>query len=368
MEITKTARLTSSLALALVLAGCGTSGTTTDQPQAQVRANAAVMPVPDSVIAAAKAEEPVLVYGNANDEQIQPVIQAFQAKYPGITVKYLPLGGTTTFQRYQSEAATGTRTADLLIENDGRLWSDFAAKGQVLDYRDPNMASLPKFADLGGGIVAMSEDPLVALFNKKLLPEDKQPTSLAQMADMAAQFKGKITTYEVDSSLGYGSTYAYLEKNGQQGWDVLARLGAGTTPEANAGSMVTKLQQGAYVMTFNISGSVRALAARQYSNLLNFRYLTDDTPLIPRGIAITKAAKSPDGAKVFLNYLLSAEGQVVGCKTGFTPYREDVDCEYGLNAIKAAVGENNLIYGNYGPGLTSQQTEITQRWNGMFRK
>jgi iron(III) transport system substrate-binding protein len=351
-----------------VLAGCGSSETTADQPRAQVRANATFAPVPDSVIAAAKTEEPVLVYGNANDEQTRPVIQAFQAKYPGITIKYLSLGGTTTFQRYRSEQATGARTADLIMDNNGSLWSDFVAKGQVLDYRDPNMDSLPKFADLGGGVVAMSEDPVIALFNKKLLPEDKQPTSLAAMADMAAQFKGKIGTYEIENSLGYPSTYAYLEKNGQAGWDVLAKLGANTTPESSAGSMLTKLQQGAYVMTYNISGAVRANAARQFASLLNFRYLTDNTPLIPRGVAITKAGKSPNGAKVFLNYLLSAEGQAVGCKSGFTPYRDDVECEYGLTAIKAAVGENNVIYGNYEPGLSGHQADIAQRWNVLFRK
>jgi len=366
MKITRTAWL-ASVPLVLALAACGTSAPA-DQPQAQVRANATFTPVGDDVIAAAKTEQPVLVYGNANDEQMQPVIQAFQTKYPGITVKYLPLGGATTFQRYQGEAATGVRTADLLMDNDGRLWSDFVAKGQVLDYRDPNMPSLPKFADLGGGVVAVSEDPLVAMFNKKLLPEDKQPTSLAKIADLATQYKGKISTYEIEDSLGYPSAYAYLEKNGQSGWDVLTKLGPATVTEASAGSMVTKLLQGGYVVAYNISGSVRALAVRKYSSLLNFRYLTDDTPLIPRGVAVTKAAKSPNGAKVFLNYLLSAEGQAAGCKSGFTPYREDVDCEYGLNAIKAAVGENNVLYGDYGPGMVSHQPEIAQRWNGIFHK
>ena len=353
------------------LAGCASGAGTSDNnarstADVDVGDASAVTPVSDDVLAAAEREGSLLVYGNPNDEQMQPVIQAFEAANPGIKVRFLSLGGPSTFQRYESEKATGQATADLIIESDGRLWRDFVDSGEVEEYRDPNLDNLPEYADLLPGVAAVSMDPLVALFNDALIPDDQQPTSLEELAEISEQYEGKITTYDVESSLGYAGTYAYTSEQGEDGWAVLEKLGPNTVSEDNAGTMVTKILQGAYVGAFHMSGAVRALSATDQGEVLTFRYLTDDTPLVPRGMAITSAAAAPNAAKVFYNWLLSVDGQGATCEGGFTPYRNGVECAYGVPAIIAEVGDDAIMYGNYEPEIVDEQDALMSRFRESF--
>lgn len=356
--------------LTLLLSGCsGTSESASDAaPRSTVDVGeaSAVTPISDDVMAAARQEGKLLIYGNPNDDQMEPVIKAFEAAHPEISVKFLSLGGPSTFQRYQSEAATGSATADIIIENDGRLWRAAVDDGHIVDYTDPNLENLPDYASLLPGVAAMSMEPLVALFNKAIVPPDQQPDTLAGMVELAERFPGKVTTPEPETSLGYAGIYGYIDKTGDEGWETLEALGPHTQPEDNAGTMVTQLLQGAYVASFHMSGAVRALSATEQAEILNFRYLTDDTVLVPRGMAITKAAASPNAAKVFYNWLLSVEGQQVSCKGGFTPYRSGVECSFGVRAIEEEIGADSLIYVDYSAEIIDDQEDLIKRFNSAF--
>lgn len=352
----------------VAVAGCSSAPDTTAGPSAtfDVGTAAPETPLAPSVLSDARGEAPVLIYGNANDEQMKPLIEGFKRKYPDITVQYLSLGGPETFQRYLSEKATGGKTADLIMESNGPLWMDFVKQGEVQDYQDPNLPNLPSYVDLLPGVTAMSMDPLVAVFNKAVLPEAQQPKSLKELAAMSDQLSGKIGTYVIENALGYEGTYAYTNKTGEDGWNTLGQIGPNAKAESSAGAMLTKLVQGAYTVTFNMSGATRALATTQNADILSFRYLTDNTPLIPRAMGITKAASSPNAAKAFYNYALSVDGQTAGCTGGFTPFRDGIDCKFGVPAIRAEIGDENLIFGTYDQGLVDSQDAIVTRWNGLF--
>ena len=91
---------------------------------------------------------------------------------------------------------------------------------------------------------------------------------------------------------------------------MLEQLGPHSGVEDGTGALLGKLQSGEYVAGFFASGSLRALIdATETGDLLNYRYLADATPLPARAVGITTAAASPNAAQVFVNYLLSEEGQ-----------------------------------------------------------
>lgn len=367
-------RATATLAaLGLVaLAACGSSsedvtsaGPTSD---ADSGAASAVTPVSDDVIAAAEEEGSVLMYSNANPEIFAPIAKGFAKKYPNIKIKNLDLDDTQIVERYKSESATGARTADVVMMNNQTVMSRFVESGDVLDYEDPNVANLPDFVKLAPGVVAVSQEPVVAVFNKSVLPEDEQPTSIAEFAEMAPELKGKIGSVDIANAVGYYATASYLKSAGDEGWDNLEKIGASTGIENGAGNVVQKLLQGQYSASFFMVGSLRPLLAGDAAKVLNYRYLTDGTPLLPRAMGITADAQNPNAAKVFLNYILSVEGQTEACKGGFSPYRGGVECPYGLAAIEDLVGEENITIDGWDPSFIADQDEITQRWNEAFRR
>ena len=82
---------------------------------------------------------------------------------------------------------------------------------------------------------------------------------------------------------------------------------------------------------------------------------------------MTKDAKSPNAAKVFQNWVLSAQGQAAECQAGFTPFRDDVDCPVGLSSVdKALGGPGKTIVETYDGRLEASRDEVTNRWKAAF--
>jgi iron(III) transport system substrate-binding protein len=321
----------------------------------------------DAAVEASRDEGKVIVYGNPSADQWEPVLAAFREKYPWIEVETFDLGGAEAFQRFLTEEATGAATADVIVNTDGAGWLDLIGRGKVVDYVDPQVADLPEFAVAAPGVFAMSVDPLIGIFNTEAIPESEQPDTLADLAAMAGDLDGRIGTVDVENGqVGLG-TYGYTEERGEAAWDVLDQLGPHSRVEDGSGALLGKLQTGEYAAAFMASGSIRALIdGSETGDILDYRYLSDATPLPTRGMGVTTAAASPNAAKVFINFLLSQEGQTAGCAGGFTPYRDDVECPIGLAAIEEVVGDGNAIVVGYPPELTTELPTMRERWNQAF--
>ena len=358
---------TSALALAACASSPSDDASSQPTPTTSVDAGdpSAVTPVDDATLAAAQEEGEALLYTSADDQIMAPIAKAFE-KATGIELRSLSLGDEEMFERYKTEVASGSPTADLVMNSDALGWRAFVESGNIEDYEDPNAPNLPDYAKLAPGVYAISEDPVIAVFNKALLPEADQPTTMAELAEQAEDLDGKIGTTDIGNAVQFGATTSYVNAFGDEAWEALETIGAHTTIEYSTGPLVTKLAQGQYAVAFFVSGSVRALLTPDVQQIVNYRYLQDGTPLLPRAVGVTAEAPNPNAAKVFLNWLLSVEGQEVACKTGFTPYREGVDCQFGLPAIEATVGEDNLIFGTFDDSVADERFDVIRRWDEAF--
>ncbi len=358
-------------ACAVVLTACGgstgTAGPATPTPSVDVGRASPVTPLDAATVARAEKQGSVLLYTNADADQTAPLAKAFEAKYPRIDVRVLNMNDPQTFQRYATETATGVRTADVVMATDAVGMLTFVRDGNVLDYDDPNLRHLPAYARLAPGVVAMSEDPLVAVYNTALIPKDKQPGDLASLAELSMSLKGKVATTDISNPIAFGAVSNYTARQGESGWRNLETLGRTSGVESGNGNLMQKLAQGQYQAAYFVAGSVRALIeSEKAAQLLDYTYLKDATPLLPRAVAVTAEAASPDAGKLFVNFLLSVEGQEAACEGGFTPYRDGVDCAYGLPAVEAVVGAGNLHPAGYLDDIVKKQPEIVARWNKAY--
>jgi iron(III) transport system substrate-binding protein len=368
----RTALLPLAAAAAIALASCGSSAedtpsTTIPAPTADIGVASEVTPLDNAVIEAARGEGEVLLYTNAEDQQMAPIKEAFEQAYAGITLRSLPLGDEEMFQRYETEVASGTPSADVVMNSDAPAWLSFIDGGNIEVYDDPNTPNLPEYAVLAPGVYAVSLDPVVAVFNKALLPESEQPTTMAELAEMAPGLDGRIATTDIGNAVQFGATSSFVDRYGEAGWQILETIGAHAGVESSNGPLVTKLAQGQYVANFFVAGAVRAFITGDVARVVNYRYLEDGTPLRPRAVGVTSGAAHPNAAKVFVNWLLSVEGQEAACTGGFTPYRDGVPCDFGLPQVSAAVGgEENLIIGSFDRAVVERRDEIVRRWNEAF--
>lgn len=356
-----------------VLAGCGSGGAV--DTSAGGGENAAVPVDPSkqldpAIVAAAKDEGSVTVYGDAQNEIMQPMIDAFNNQFPDIAVNYVFLTPAESFQRYLSESSTGGKTSDVILGTDGVSYLDLVERGEVLDFTPPAAVGLPEYAKLAPGVFAVEENPAVGVFNKAVLPESDQPKTLAELADMAdsGPLKDKLVTYDGTNGFGYMVTQTFAA-NHDNAWPLLEKLGKNSQTETSAGPMFSKLSQGAVVASYFSSGAIRSVIKGATAQVLNLRLYADGTPFVPRGIGITAKGTSPNAAKVFSNFMLTEQGQVAACKGGFTPYLAGVACDgFTVDEVTAKFGAENVYFTKWDDTLVSAQAEIVSRWKAAFGK
>lgn len=324
----------------------------------------------DDLIAASQNEDSTLVvYGNLNAQMWDGVVAAFAEQYPWISIEWFDLGGVEAFQRYLSESATGVASADLIIASEAAGWLDLVDRGAVLPYVDPALAELPEFARQAEGVYALAVDPMIAVYNQHLVAPDEQPDTLAGIAELAPSLPGSLGTVEIENSQAYLANYGFTTAGGDAAWDTLAALAPYTKAESGSGALLGKVQSGEYPAVFFVSGSLRALIddeTQAVGEILDYKYLVDATPLVPRGMGVTATANSPAAAKLFVNFMLSPTGAEIACANGLTPYRDDIDCHLGYQEIVEQVGEDHVILVNYSSDAEGQREAVQSRWNSTF--
>jgi iron(III) transport system substrate-binding protein len=319
------------------------------------------------LIKQSKTESGIVVYGNPPSANFNALVQRFNYYYPWIKVTEYDLDDNTIFSKYASEAAQGVRTADMLIASAPNLWVYAARKGFIENYTPQDIAKYPAFVKQFPGIYVMSPDPGIIVYNKLLL-KDKVPTSVTAIANDEATY-GKLTGYTVDNTFGYTGLYGYVQK---KGWANLEKIGKRLKPQTGVGAQLQLLAQGGAVAAYLTSPTARFTikSNSQYSQILDWTYSTDATPIITRGIGVTKKGASPASAKLFLNFIYSVAGQLAMCDAGFTAFRNGYKpsdgCTNTLADVYAKVGQKNVFVPGFTQKFVNDRPAFTKRWHSIF--
>jgi len=329
----------------------------TDAPAAAPTTAPAVDPLAALVEQSKTEKEGLLVYSNMGEANWAPVIKAFNAKYPWITVTTLDLGTTEGFERYYTESAGGARTTDMIVTTSPDGWQDFISKGALEVYNPSSSAGLPEFAKLADGVWAISADPMIIIWNKQLV--STPPATMADVAKLAEDpaNKGKITTYDAEKNgTGYAINWFWTIKNGDAGWKMLDTLGkAQPSMQTSAGNMVKAVLSGEATVGYFVSGISVFPKYPDAEPVMGWTYQKDGQVVIVRGMGLTKKAASPASAKLMMEFVLTPEGQLAWSDGGLTPYRPDVadKAKYHLQKIIDAVGADHIIYSFFDPNIAS---------------
>ncbi|WP_026405191.1 ABC transporter substrate-binding protein [Actinomadura rifamycini] len=362
-------------AAAALLAACGGNETVPLQPVATGRPPSYYPAEYSSVIEASKKEGGTLtIYSNTDQENWTPVLRDFKRKYPWVKkVSAGNLDSDEVFQRVLSEQATGGSPADLLVSNAAQAWADFAGRdGTLLEYESPEVSKLPEFGRLLPGVHAMSVDPLAIVYNGALLEEDL--TGLGRLADLAAKdpdkYRDRITARDVEGSFGFTVSHAFTEAR-PGAWAHLGTLLPMARPETSSGTQLEKITSGEYVAGFFINAAPAYPVVERSGGLLKLAFPSEGTVVLPRGIGIAAGAPHKATAKLFVDFLLSDEGQRAVAEGGLTAYRDGVRAGGGRHTYQELVGEvgaGNVIVTEYAEVAEGEVDAFLGRWNGLLAR
>ena len=251
---------------------------------------------------AAANKEGKLVYYTANFAEVeQEVIKEFNKRFPGIRVEMLRAPGGQLITRIKTEAAAGKLAADVINHSDRALMAEIT--DLFMDYAPPNAADYRPDA-----LISPKLWPGVTLgwsiaYNTALI---KNPPKT--WMDLTKPEYGNKQTGQVFAASG-GTTWTRVMFERQVlGEDYHRKQAAiGIVLFPSGAPMADALVRGEIVLgpllyniVFNKMKDGAPIAAV---------FPPEGVPINPYADGITKTAKSPNAARLFMNWRLSAEGQ-----------------------------------------------------------
>ncbi|MEG8016757.1 ABC transporter substrate-binding protein [Sphingomonas sp. LR55] len=282
----------------------------------------------DQLISDARAERQVRIYGNADRAELLPVVVAFRKRYPGITVLYADLGSTEMYRRFVTETRARKLSADLVWSSAMDLQVKLINDGFAQGYASPEKPALPPVSvwkNMGFGVTA---EPIGIVYNKRLVPAGQVPRTHAALETWLRKnvgaLTGRVTTFDpARSNVGY----LYLSEDMAITRDTRSLLEAiaATRPVLSRTSepMLRGVAEGRQAIAYNVIGSY-ALERARTDPRIGVAFLQDYTIVTSRIAFIAREAAHPAAAKLFLDFLLSREGQSLLAKRSLWPVRTDV--------------------------------------------
>ncbi len=333
-------------------------------------------PAYKDIIAAAQKEGKVVVYSTTDSASADPLLKDLKTLYPFLQVEYGDLNSTELYNRFISEMAAGSGTGDVLWSSAMDLQMKLVADGYAQAYDSPETAHLPSWAVFEKKAFGTTLEPLVMVYNKRLLPADSVPHSHAELLrllhDKADLFRGKAAMYDAEKS-GVGFMLVTEDAlNWPQFWDLAAAFGkAGAKYYTSAGAMLEKVSSGEHLLAYNIFGSY-ALLRMKKDPAIAMVAPSDYTLGLSRVAFVSNKARHPASAKLFLDYILSQRGQeIMANQSLLHSIRQDVSGPATAAALKKELGDR-LKPIPVSPRLTeyleqAKRLEILTRWKQTAR-
>lgn len=324
-----------------------------------------------AIIDAAKKEGKVVIYTPTDAAAGRPLVKDFEAMYPGVRVEYNDMNTTELFNRYISETAAQTASADVVwnsaMDQSVKLIND----GYAITYESPEAHALPEWAVFQKQGYGTTFEPVGIVYNKRLLPASDVPkthTEFLKLISDVTRFQGKVTSFDVEKS---GSGFLFLTNdirvNEALTWDIVkAMAAAGVRLQSSSGTMMERISSGEQVIGYNMFASYAHARAKKDPNI-GYSLLKDYTLVLSRVAFISKGAKNPNAAKLWLDYLLSKRGQsTLSTASELYSIRADVEGETTAAALNKELGAS-LKPISIGPGLLTyldqaKRVEFLKTW------
>ena len=327
-------RITRRTCLALAALALGTAAT------AQVPAGYPASY--QALIDAAKKEGKVTLYTPTDAAAGKPLVREFESLYPGVKVEYMDMNSVELFNRFISETAAGTASADVVWNSAMDQAVKLVADGYAQPYESVETRALPSWAVYQKTAYGTTFEPLGLVYNKRLLPAAELPRTHADLVKLLAdpRFQGKVTTYDIEKA-GVGFLYltADVHVNAALSWDVVKALAAaGVKLQSSSSTMMERISSGEQLMGYNMITSYAHARAKKDSNI-GYVLFRDHTLVMSRVAFIAKGAKNPNAAKLWMDYLLSRRGQTtLAAASELYSIRSDVEGEMTAQALQKEMG------------------------------
>ena len=272
-----------------------------------------------ALIAAAKQEGQLTYYTTMTLSQSQKVVDRFEKKYPFIKTELFRTGGDPLLNKILTEHRGGRDAWDVTTGRGEMVLPLLDAK-LITPYRSPEAKMIDQdLVDPESYWTAYYVNPYVLGYNTKLVKKDEVPKTYEQLLD--PRWKGKKISLDDEA---YGLMTGLIRAWGKEKALAYFKKLAAQQPVVQRGNTnrVQLTMAGEYYLIVAYAPTIQ----RETS----LGHPIDWVALEPVAVQVNPAmlaahSPHPNAGKLFIDFLLSKEGQQM--LTGFRriPVREDVD-------------------------------------------
>lgn len=302
----------------------------------------------DAVIAAAKKEGKLLLYNGTNFPIVKKIADRFTAEY-GIQTEVLSARTTEIRERIRVEQATNRTVASVTYNGFTTLFTQmqegvFQEHGTI-----PNAKSVAEPLKVNGTMLPAAVGFFVLMYNTNLVKGDEVPKSWRDIAH--PRWQGKILS---DDFRAAGAGNVWFE----------------ATLNALGKEFHEKVAAQKPVFSRNFPDSERRVARGEYPLYLPFNvseYPTlqglpikaivpaEGAAYVPFGMGLLRDAPHPNAGKLFMNYALTQEMQILQATEGYRPAAAGLEDKFPAEVKPLLSGK---LLGTTTPGRLGETTKL----------
>ena len=255
-------------------------------------------------IAGAKKEKQLMIYGTMQIGDMDPILEKFRANCPFLKVEYFRAGGEKLAEKLYTEVKAGKYFSDVQLQS-GVEMLQLKAQGLTTAYDSPQRAFIREgLKDKEGHWTAVYLSIEALGYNTQLIPKEQVPRTYEDLLN--PRWKGNLGLDSSNVEWYIIQLHNMGEERGREFMKKLVRQDVGVRRGHTLGAQL--------------------LTAGEYSLLLDFRTnhfekfksegapvgivaLGPLIPIPPVSIALSPKPPHPNAGKLFIDFLLSKEGQ-----------------------------------------------------------
>lgn len=340
------------LALVLfLLAACGPAAGANDTPTQPVAGSSSTQ---ISLEEAARAEGgELMVYTSMNIDDLELILGRFKETYPFVSTEYYRASGSDVIQKALTEFQAGQQFADVFETQTFEIYR-LQEAGLLQPFVAPESEAYPANAKDPDGFWTVDRVNTVVIgYNTELVDPADIPTGWEDLLD--PKWKGLMGVEASDVELMANMVSVWGEEKTYSFWEGIAAQEPGIVDGH------TELAELLVAGEFAISPTLYGHRVEQLKkNDAPIEWVKSD-PVIAYTNLLAMAANAPHPAtaKLFINWLLSEEGQIAIRDVGRIPARPGIEAD--PPGLTTGV---NLVYTT--PAAVANYNEYAEKWNSIL--
>ena len=254
---------------------------------------------------AAQAEGTVMVYHNLRPQGAEPLMEDFKKANPNIKApEQMRLGSAPLIERFSTEFAADRNVADVMITYPDERVFDGIKNGWATEWTPPEIKAFPAEMNVDNKMFAVNQAREAIIWNKQKVKAADAPKEWEDLFD--AKWKGRIGMNPPWRSISVQSIVALWEEKGitdaaQKLKDLDVRFF-----EGSSGIIQAVIRGDVHVAELS---DLPLNPMLEDGAPVGFAYPKSGTTVTTAYIWVSGKAPHPNAGKVFVNWILSAEGQ-----------------------------------------------------------